>query len=179
MTNYHKNLKWSFQPKEIKKIIKAGKLWEARDICLSLMGHSDYNEELYIMTAEIFYEMKDFPRAGIYWMMTSKNDEIIDDCINWAIKVYGKDLPNRYKMKTRRSQLPAKIEQRVDKYFKNAGIEEGEKALRKHESRFKTEQTKSEKIKSNLFLIGCLIIILWILSGVIYGTVHFIMHVLK
>ena len=122
--------------------------------------------------------MKDYPRAGLYWMMTSKNNDVIDDCINWAVKVYGKDLPNRYKMKTKQSQLPVQIKERVDKFFKLAGIEEGEKVLRKQKSRFQSEQSKSARFKGILFTVGCFLIVLWFISGFIYGIVRFIMYIL-
>ena len=159
-----------FKPKEIDKIMESGRLWEARDICLTLIGHLDYNEALYNLTGEIFFKMNDHPRAGLYWMMTSRDDATAIECINWAMEVYKTDLPNRYKLKTKYSRLPSHIKQRVDKYFKQAGIIEGEAKLRRREF---SNHHKASKFEHNMIFVGCFGIVIIIILGFLYGVFQF------
>jgi len=164
-------MKLHFDQIAIKKIVEEGRLWEARDQCLSLIGRSEFDEELYSLTAQIYYAMKDFPKAGLYWMLTTDEGKAVEECISWAIRTYAKTLPDRYKKQIRRVSFPKPVMARLDANFKIAGFEEGHKALQRGFPNELIEEPKASP-KASFALIGCALVSLLAPVVFLIGLFH-------
>ena len=162
---------------KVRECIEQGQLWKARDRCMGMIGYQPFREELCRLAAEIYYKMGDFPRAGVYWLVTLDDSEEARNCIDWAIREYGANLPRQYRKRIASAHLPPEIVKRVDQRLKQAGVKGGVWGLRGRKGPGKStdEPGSKDQLSEKAFIIGCLCILGFAGFLLIYGFVRLLM----
>lgn len=154
---------WQEDLRKIQELRASGRLWRARDFALAVMKRRGYREELSRTIAEIFYEMKDTPRAGLYWLTTPEDSEMVRAAIDCSVSAYGSEVPRRFRKPLRCAVYPEEIARRLDEAIKRAGVLGGIDSLN-------TERKRSVAAEgcTRTVWIACavpIVLLLLILSG--------------
>jgi hypothetical protein len=157
---------WVEDFEKLREIRGSGKLWAARDFGLAMMKRRGYREELSREIAEIFYAMKDYPRAGLYWLTTREDSPEALECIDWCIRAYGRDLPKRFRKPLHVAEYPEEIAERIDRAIRDAGVEEGIGELR-----IRGQKAWSAKQRALWTMFSCsigLLFLFFLISGIYF-----------
>ena len=165
---------------KVRESIEQGHLWKARDRCMGMICHQPYREELCRQAAEIYHKMGDYPRAGVYWLVTREDSEEARECIDWAIREYGINLPRQYRKRVAGAHLHREVVKRVDERLKQAGIKEGVWSLRRRKvpKESATESCMKDQFSKKAILLGCLLILGFAGFLLVYGFVRLLMDIL-
>lgn len=81
-----------------RKDLSAGRPDVARDrltgYLYTLHRRGNYDQNAYLLLGEIFFAMRDYPRAGAAWLLTEKSGPEFDQALEAFHKRYGKDAVN-------------------------------------------------------------------------------------
>lgn len=78
--------------------IEAGRPWKARDRLQAAVAHDPTNQPVLELLSEVYYEMKDLPNAGRFWLLTDRSDPATQTALAEFEARWGGNLGEKLKM---------------------------------------------------------------------------------